>query len=44
MYGIVLHDDVIFYMKFHARCIGMFISLNGTEHAYTVMTGLHMKI
>jgi hypothetical protein len=34
----------MFYVEFHARCISMHMSLNGTEHMYTVTIGLNMMI
>jgi hypothetical protein len=34
----------MFYDGFHARCIGMYMSLNGTKHMYTVTARLHIMI
>jgi hypothetical protein len=34
----------IFYDGFHARCISMYMSLNGTEHMYTITTRFHRMI
>jgi len=32
------------YYSFNARCINMYMSLNGTEHIYTVTARLHKMI
>jgi hypothetical protein len=34
----------MFYNGFLARCIDMYISLNGTEHMYTITLKLHKMI
>jgi hypothetical protein len=43
-----MHNTMIMYdmvcMDFYVRRIGMFMSLNGTKHVYTVMTGLNLRI
>jgi hypothetical protein len=33
---------VIFHYGFPARCINMYMRLNGTMHMYAVTAGLHM--
>jgi hypothetical protein len=42
------HDMIMicdmFYYGFHARCISMYMSLNGTENMYTITSRLHRMI
>jgi hypothetical protein len=42
-HGMMMMCDM-FYNRFHARCIDMYMSLNGTEHMYTITVRLHRMI
>jgi hypothetical protein len=40
----IINVLLLIYKRLHARCVRMYMCLNGIEHIYTVTARMHMMI